>query len=669
MAHVSLVQGMRQWLGMAFGALSCACVSVSPSSASSRGLVSDRSTKTTEAEASAVDSPPTAPSDLQRRSEGWRSNVDLALEASGLSEGPPLETARRRLESVVASVVDRVRRSAPSTGESDDAYQVGRRLLAALHEEGGPLRVYDARATTLAEILDGGRFNCVSASVLFNLVARRLDLNVGAELLPTHARSLLFLPPTSDSRRRTVVVETTSPLGFDPDERQLFMILEGVAVPAALARVEAPEGGAGAGDPKESGLERRTMITSGGVRVKTRVLIGTIYINRASIAQEAGDLALAERLFARSETFAKAGAMQQVLRDQRAVLLSQLAADDVLSGAPARIERALATLIDAAALAPKAPRILRAVHQNLRAAAERCIASAADRGDERALDHVLKKVLAVGMPTEVAAALRAFAASETARLLAARQDYEGALRVVEIGLQERLSQGDEPLRGTLRRNQVAILRLMATGFARHGAFAAAWHHLRLIDDISGLSKETREVVDEDRRRIVHVAAERLIESNDLEHAAEVYRTGLRRFPKVEVYRHNLIAVLERLAAPIVSGPGCLEAAPILDEIRALDRHNTFPTRSQVHCLLARAEERLRAKDFDEAVALVERARERAPHDGIVLKNLAVVLLRTARMLPRPRGCKRARMLLRQARLLKVEEVPKEAFIEATFGCP
>ncbi|MCB9653109.1 MAG: hypothetical protein H6729_03110 [Deltaproteobacteria bacterium] len=613
-------------------------------------------------------SPPSGTFDDERgpvRVRG-RSDVDLALEASGLSEGEALNAARQKLEATIASVITQVRPRAPSVG--DEPYDVGRRLLAALHGEGGPLRDYDARATTLAEILDAGRFNCVSASVLFNLIARRLDLNVGAELLPTHARSLLYLPALpAKSVRRIVVVETTSSLGFDPDERQLSLILEGV-----VGNSRDSKGSANSKETKEEwGHGRRTMIASGGVRVKTRVLIGTIYVNRASIAQEAGDLALAERLFGKSEAFAKAGPMQQVLRDQRAVLLSQLAADDVLSGVPERLERALSTLIDAAALAPHEPRILRAVRQNLRAAAERRIASAADDGDERGIDRVLKRVLAVSAMADardVGAALRAFAASETGRLLAARQDYEGALRVIQLGLQEPIAQEDASLRETLTRNQVAVLRLTASGFARHGAFAAAWHHLRLIDDISGLSKETRDAVDEDRRRVVHVAAEQLIESNDLEHAAEVYRAGLRRFPAEKVYRHNLVAVLERLAAPIVSGQGCLEATPLLDEIHALDRRNTFPARSKVHCLLKRAEERLRAKDFDEALALVERARERAPEDEVVAKNLALVLLKTARMLPRPRGCKRARMLLRQARALKVRAVPEEAFLEATERC-
>ncbi|CAN0596223.1 unnamed protein product, partial [Laminaria digitata] len=162
-----------------------------------------------------------------------------------------------------------------------------------------------------------------------------------------------------------VVVETTSGLGFAPDAQTEQRILASVTVPAADGA--------------------RALVSQTGEVVGTPVLIGTIYVNRASIAQERGDLEKAQRLFAQGDSFATSPGMRAVLRDQRAALLAQLAADDVLSGDSQRYMRAYETLKAAVKLQPKDETVKQAVFHNLRAAAERVINLQAERSDEDSL--------------------------------------------------------------------------------------------------------------------------------------------------------------------------------------------------------------------------------------------------------------------------------------------
>jgi hypothetical protein len=82
-----------------------------------------------------------------------------------------------------------------------------RALLRFLHHTA--LREgYDLRSTAIHDCLATGRFNCVSATVLFNCLAADIGLDVSALGYPNHARSMLI----ADSEE--IEVETTSPDWF-----------------------------------------------------------------------------------------------------------------------------------------------------------------------------------------------------------------------------------------------------------------------------------------------------------------------------------------------------------------------------------------------------------------------------------------------------------------------
>ena len=565
--------------------------------------------------------------------------MDLALAASGYEDPASLRVARAKLERLVGPLVSEL-------AQVKDERARAERLLRSLHQKGGALGRYEARATTLREVIERRRFNCVSASVLYNLLAERLGLQVGAQLLPTHARSLVLL--SSGQRLERVVVETTSAQGFDPD-------------PASLARILAEVAG-----PQPAGAQ--ALVSPKGEVVSTRVLIGTIYMNRASIAQEGGQLDRAEQLFAEGEGFGGTEAMRRLLRDHRAALLAQLAADDITSGQPALIERALRTMKAALALRPEGPRVRRVVHQNLRAATERVLSQAAKRGDEAAVWAIAEEIAALPLEPASRAGIRAFALSEIGRLRLEAGRFEAALEALETAGKERLGPSDAELARSLEQNTHAALRLAAMAQARRGDMEAA---LALIDRLEALPRTSaarRSEAAGDRLRVIHLVGAKRLDERNYAGAADAYRLGLARFPSDETARHNLSAVLERLALPLVDEGRCAEAKALIDEIRAVASASEFPAKAMVRCYLEGARSRLAAGDYAQAVALMRAAEAVRPEEPAVSQNLMVALLRWAKAASEGQRCAEVTRLVGELRGLGRRDVPEEELARLERGC-
>src|SRR5688572_15172889 len=137
---------------------------------------------------------------VEKESLGQYDLTDAALIASGFETQTSLREARAEFERLVGPIAERLK-TVPSEQER------ARILLELLHAKGGPLGgKYDARATTLRDVLDRRSFNCVSSAVVYNVVAQRVGLNSAAQLLPTHARTLLSIQ--EPDRLRTIVIET-----------------------------------------------------------------------------------------------------------------------------------------------------------------------------------------------------------------------------------------------------------------------------------------------------------------------------------------------------------------------------------------------------------------------------------------------------------------------------
>jgi tetratricopeptide (TPR) repeat protein len=151
----------------------------------------------------------TAPSDLERRlfasiHDGRFDGFSL-LEAGLIAGGVEREDELHRYCHRFDALVESLRSSGKVRGKPDAQ---ARAIFEFLHRKvlpGG----YSLQASDLRQAFDRGRFNCVTATLLYNCMAQQFGLKVVALQLPGHARSRLVLP------NGTFDIETTCPQWFD----------------------------------------------------------------------------------------------------------------------------------------------------------------------------------------------------------------------------------------------------------------------------------------------------------------------------------------------------------------------------------------------------------------------------------------------------------------------
>jgi tetratricopeptide (TPR) repeat protein len=229
------------------------------------------------------------------------SDLDAALIVSGARDYSELASLRRRFAEATSSSLKRAARL--STPRERAAT-----LLAALHPtrttETPLLRQYALDATTLLDVIETGRYNCVSATIVFLLLGRTSGLDASAVLLPSHARAVVRI----DGGR--VPVEATDALGFDPGEAQLRQIQR-------RFRVDNDVGPSSSGEAETD--------------VDFLALLGAIYTNVATYRTRDGDAAAAVSLARRADAFV-APSERVVLNQVRVGLLSEMAVDSSKRG-------------------------------------------------------------------------------------------------------------------------------------------------------------------------------------------------------------------------------------------------------------------------------------------------------------------------------------------------
>ena len=151
-------------------------------------------------------------SDLERRlfseiHEGRFNHFSL-LEAGLIAGGVDRDEELRRYCRRFDALAESLRRSGNVRGTP---HAQARAIFEYLHRQ--LLHVgYSLQASDLRQAFDHGRFNCVTATVLMNCLARRFDLKAVALQLPGHAMSRLVLP------HEVLDIETTCPKWFDRDK-------------------------------------------------------------------------------------------------------------------------------------------------------------------------------------------------------------------------------------------------------------------------------------------------------------------------------------------------------------------------------------------------------------------------------------------------------------------
>ena len=106
--------------------------------------------------------------------------AEAALIASGVTQKNLRQQYLKKMKSIYRGVQNFI-----PQGSTDK--QVASYLLLYLHKY--HFKSYDIKSSSLTELLDRGVYNCVSSSLLYNILARRLGLNVRGVEAPEHCFS------------------------------------------------------------------------------------------------------------------------------------------------------------------------------------------------------------------------------------------------------------------------------------------------------------------------------------------------------------------------------------------------------------------------------------------------------------------------------------------------
>jgi len=153
-------------------------------------------------------------------------HFDAFLIASGIVDADTFYACRQQLKSIRKQLTAGIDRNS-------DPYILGKTLLLRLHDQ--VFKEYVETASFARVLLDKGKYNCLSSSILYYLTARDLGLAVSGVLVPNHTFCVLS-DPRGDKR-----IETTLRYGFDPgriEVEQLKQMIRYVCVPEAVYKEE-----------------------------------------------------------------------------------------------------------------------------------------------------------------------------------------------------------------------------------------------------------------------------------------------------------------------------------------------------------------------------------------------------------------------------------------------
>ncbi len=188
--------------------LALIAVLVSPAAASEEAAPADRASapRTTSAVSAGILSPRLSALERDLFDQihdgrfGKFSLIEAGFIAGGVDSCDELQAYCKRFDQLVQSL----RQSGNVRGMPRTRAQA---VFVFLHQtvlQGG----YNLQASDLRQALDHGRFNCVTASLLFNCMAQRFGLKAVGLEIPGHAMSRLELP------QETLDIETTCPRWF-----------------------------------------------------------------------------------------------------------------------------------------------------------------------------------------------------------------------------------------------------------------------------------------------------------------------------------------------------------------------------------------------------------------------------------------------------------------------
>ena len=501
--------------------------------------------------------------DVRDGSLDSHSPLDAALIVSGARDRQELDALRRRFEQQIAPIVARV------TSLSTPAERAAA-LLGALHpartSQAPLLREYAVNATTLADVIETGRYNCVSATIVFTILATRLGLDANPVLTPTHARAAVRVGG------RRVPVETTEPYGYDPSEAERRQILRRFRADVDAAPSYAEEQ---------------------ATDVNFLALLGVVYTNAATYRSRDRNVGAAAALAGRADLFLDP-ADRAVLNRVRISLLNEMAVDSWKRG---RHEDALDELQEARRLVTQEDETTSFLDQSLTA-----VAIAWIRENEASADDAT--ILAFPDRFAEGPAVRDEVRSYSLRLVAYRQtqrgEWELALRnLQDAALLTRIPSDRDRVARDLARVELAYvddlvirdadrawLAFQAVPGARgDDELDAAWRQVAHRVAVARLQSLTSQQRCEELEaplalwRAVDASAEpdrasascytgrgvTLWGLEEIDRATDDFRRAYRLAPHEPVMEQNLLAGLQRLVADRVRQGRCPDARPLIRE--------------------------------------------------------------------------------------------------------
>lgn len=114
-----------------------------------------------------------------------------------------------KLDQLITDFEKQLKRKRRPSQQAELLYQAMHQQFFTNDKEGNTLGAYDADQSQLTHIFTRNEFNCISSSLLYLVLARKLDLLVEGVLLPSHAYVQLH------DNNKLIEIETTSIYGFD----------------------------------------------------------------------------------------------------------------------------------------------------------------------------------------------------------------------------------------------------------------------------------------------------------------------------------------------------------------------------------------------------------------------------------------------------------------------
>ncbi len=196
-----------------------------------------------------------------------------ALVVEGIRDAHVMRRYENRLDAVLAGV-------GAASSKAVTPEVLTRHMFEALHRE-VLTKPYDIDCTELGKVFETGHFNCVSATVLFNVLAEKAGLDVCALEMPGHALSRVKLAGASSGS--VLNVETTCPEWFSlqSEAARLDATLSRVAVsPAAVTAAAAQPVSRSADNEAVEAAAALNHVSEKSREITPVQLIATIYYNQ-----------------------------------------------------------------------------------------------------------------------------------------------------------------------------------------------------------------------------------------------------------------------------------------------------------------------------------------------------------------------------------------------------